>query len=32
MNDFDKYIKIIKESGFDYLCYYIKQKEYHYDI
>lgn len=30
--DFDKYIKIIKELGFDYLCYYIKQKEYHYDI
>ena len=30
--DFDKYIKIIKDCGFNYLCYYIKQKEYHYDI
>lgn len=30
--DFDKYIKVIKECGFNYLCYYIKQKEYHYDI
>ena len=30
--DFEKYIKIIKECGFNYLCYYIKQKEYHYDI
>lgn len=29
---FDKYIKIIKESGFNYLCYFVKQKEYHFDI
>lgn len=29
---FDKYIKMIKDAGFSYLCYYIKQKEYHFDI
>ena len=32
LEHFDKYVRIIKESGFNYLCYYIKQKEYHYDI
>ncbi len=32
LENFDKYIQIIKESGFDYLCYFVKQKEYHYDI
>lgn len=32
LENFDKYIKIIKDSGFNYLCYYIKQKEYHFDI
>ena len=32
LEHFDKYVSIIKESGFNYLCYYIKQKEYHYDI
>lgn len=29
---FDYYKKIIKDCGFDYLCYYVKRKEYHYDI
>ena len=28
LEHFDKYVSIIKESGFNYLCYYIKQKEY----
>lgn len=32
LENFDKYKQIIKDAGFDYLCYYIKQKEYHYDI
>lgn len=32
LEHFDKYKKIIKDAGFNYLCYYIKQKEYHYDI
>ncbi len=27
-----KYLQIIKDAGFNYLCYYIKRKEYHYDI
>lgn len=30
--DQDKYIKIIKEIGFNYLCYFIKRKENHYYI
>lgn len=29
---FDKYINIIKESGFNYLCYFINRIEHHYDI
>ena len=28
--NFDKYINIIKESGFKYLCYYIKRNERHF--
>lgn len=28
----NKYIKIIKNAKFNYLCYYIKRKEYHFDI
>ena len=28
----EKYIKIIKETGFDYLCYYINRTERHYYI
>ena len=30
--NFDKYMKIIKECGFDYLSYFIKRKEYLYKI
>lgn len=30
--DFDHYKEIIKKQGFTYLCYYIKRKEYHFDI
>lgn len=29
---FDYYKQIIKDCGFDYLCYYVKREEYHYDI
>lgn len=29
-NQFDKYMNLVKEAGFTYLCYFIKQKEYHY--
>ena len=32
LEHFDKYKQIIKDAGFKYLCYYIKQKEYHFDI
>ena len=32
LDNFEKYKNIIKECGFNYLCYYIKRKEYHYDI
>lgn len=28
--NFDKYLALIKEVGFEYLCYYIKQQEYRY--
>lgn len=30
--NFDKYIAMIKDAGFKYLCYYIDRKEYHYDL
>ena len=30
--DFDKYIPIIKESGFDYLTYFIKREKFKYNI
>lgn len=30
--NFDKYIKMIKDAGFKYLCYYIDRCEYHYDL
>ncbi len=29
-SNFDRYMKIIKDNGFDYLVYYIKRKEYKY--
>lgn len=29
---FEKYQKIIKDCGFNYLCYFIKKEEYHYPI
>ena len=29
---FDKYMKIVKDSGFEYLCYFIKRKRYLYTI
>ena len=32
LENFEKYKKIIKNAGFNYLCYYIKQEEYHFDI
>ena len=32
LNYFDEYKEIIKSCGFNYLCYYIKQIEYHFDI
>lgn len=32
LSNFTKYKKIIKDAGFNYLCYYIKRCEYHYDI
>lgn len=32
LNSFSEYKDIIKSCGFNYLCYYIKQTEYHYDI
>lgn len=32
LDGFNYYKEIIKQCGFSYLCYYIKQKEYHYDI
>lgn len=31
-HQYDKYINLIKEAGFTYLCYFIKQKEYHYTL
>ena len=31
-SSFDKYIPIIKEEGFDYLCYFIGRKRYLYEI
>ena len=31
-SNFPLYMKIIKENGFDKLSYYIKRKEYFYDI
>ena len=30
--NFDKYIKMIKDAGFSYLCYFINRKEYHFDL
>ena len=30
--DFDKHMAVIKEMGFDKLSYFIKRKEYYYDI
>lgn len=30
--NFDKYISIIKEMGFDHLCYFINRKRYNLDI
>lgn len=30
--DFDKYISIIKETGFDHLTYFVNRKKYQYDI
>lgn len=32
LKDFDKYLKVIKEAGYDYLCYYINRVERHYYI
>lgn len=32
MSSFPKYLEIIKECGFNELCYYIKRKEYRYKI
>lgn len=32
LDNFNKYKDIIKECGFNYLCYYVKRKEYHFDI
>lgn len=32
LKHFNYYKEIIKSCGFDYLCYYIKQTEYHFDI
>ena len=31
-NQFEKYLILIKEIGFKYLCYYVHQKENHYQI
>lgn len=30
--NFDKYIKMIKDAHFTYLCYFIDRKEYHFDL
>lgn len=32
LESFDKYLKIIKEIGFKYLCYYVAKKEKHFEI
>ena len=32
LSNFDYYKNIIKECGFNYLVYFVKQKEYHYSI
>lgn len=32
MKNFDKFASIVKECGFDELCYYVKRKEYRYVI
>ena len=32
VSNFDHYIEIIKEEGFDYLCYFVKRKRYLYYI
>lgn len=32
LSGYDKYVKIIKDSGFDRLCYFVKRKMYFYDI
>jgi histidinol-phosphatase (PHP family) len=32
LENFHKYQEIIKKAGFDYLCYYIKRKEYRFII
>jgi len=31
-NSFDKYIKIIKEAGFDHLCYFVDRKRFEFPI
>lgn len=32
LSGYDKYVRIIKDSGFDRLCYFVKRKMYFYDI
>ena len=32
MNNYDKFASIVKECGFNELCYYVKRKEYRYVI
>ena len=32
LSGYDKYSKIIKNSGFDRLCYFVKRELYFYDI
>lgn len=32
MADFDYYKNIIKQNGFDHLCFFVKRKRYEYDI
>ena len=32
MKNYDKYASIVKECGFNELCYYVKRKEYRYSI
>ena len=30
--NFDKYMKMIKDAGFKYLCYFIKREQHYYDL